>query len=91
VVELVKVGIYCERCFRFVRYGREAKGGGLVWIRSCDWCSERLAKAEAEVAQLEALWRTRMCAAPDCSVTFAPAHPKQKFHNDRCRKRTHRR
>jgi hypothetical protein len=87
---VVRIGIYCRNCWRFVEYGREAGPcGGLEWIELCDWCAEREHKARAEVERLEALWATRTCAAEDCDIVFTPAHPKQRFHSDRCRKRTH--
>jgi hypothetical protein len=89
---LVRIGIYCRNCLGFKRFGREAGPcGGLEWIEKCDWCLERERKAQAEVERLELMWASRLCAAPDCGIVFTPAHPKQRFHSDRCRKRTHRR
>jgi hypothetical protein len=91
-VELVRIGIYCRTCFAFKRFGREAGPcGGLEWIDKCDRCLERERKKLAEVERLELMWASRLCAAPDCGVVFTPAHPKQRFHSDACRKRTHRR
>jgi len=89
---VVRIGIYCRR-FRGLRgFGREAGPcGGLEWIDLCDSCAERDRKARTEVERLEALWRARECAASDCRVVFVPARVGQRFHDDRCRKRTHRR
>ncbi len=90
---MTRAGVYCPKCLGFRRYGKEAgPGGGLVWLdEPCDWCAEREAKAAVEVAKLEAMWAVRECAAPDCSVVFTPATSTQRFHDDACRKRTHRR
>jgi hypothetical protein len=74
---------------RFLRYANGWTGDVIEWLPACDWCLGQMAKAEAEVARLEALWRARECAADDCQVVFEPAHPKQRYCGDRCRKRTH--
>jgi hypothetical protein len=55
----------------------------------CDWCAEREGKRAAELDRLERLWAARTCAVDDCQVVFVPSVPKQRFHSDRCRKRTH--
>ena len=68
------------------RWGQEPR-----WLTRCDRCLERERLERAELARLEALWVARECAAPDCSVVFVPSVPKQRFHDDRCRKRTHHR
>jgi hypothetical protein len=88
---MTRVGIYCRRCFRFVRHGAETELGGLVWLdEPCEWCAERERVKRAEVQRLEELWAARECAAPDCSEVFTPARVGQRFHDERCRKRTHR-
>lgn len=90
-VALTRIGIYCWRCFGFRGYGPDTGpgGGGITWIEACDWCLERERKARSEVERLEEMWSARECAADDCSAVFTPSAPKQRFHSDRCRKRTH--
>jgi hypothetical protein len=86
---MVRIGRYCRVCWRFVEYG--PKGSGLEWLEDpCDWCVERERKREAELKRLVQMWALRECAAPDCSEVFAPATTRQRFHDDRCRKRTQR-
>jgi hypothetical protein len=63
------------------------------WIRVCDRCRQREAKERAErerLAQLEALWAARQCAAEGCSIVFAPAKAGQRFCCEAHRKRAHR-
>jgi hypothetical protein len=88
---LTRIGIYCARCFGFRGYWPDTGpgGGGLEWIPACDWCAQREAERQAQVERLEEMWAARECAAPDCSVVFVPATTQQRFHTDRCRKRTH--
>jgi hypothetical protein len=85
-----RTAIYCGECFGFRGYRPGWTGDVIEWI-TCDWCVANERRKQAEVERLELLWASRQCAAPACSVVFAPAHPKQRFHDDRCRKRTHRR
>jgi len=86
---LVRLGIYCRSCFRFVEHGPEAGPCPVPeWIEQCDWCVERLASAEAERERRERMWAPRLCAAPDCNVLFAPSHPKQRYCTGTCRNRT---
>jgi hypothetical protein len=87
---MVRIGISCAHCLRFVAYGPEAGPcPEPEWIEKCDWCLERERKAQSEVERLEQMWAARECVAPDCAVVFVPAQAKQRFHSDRCRKRTH--
>lgn len=88
----MKLSRCCRRCFRFIEFGPDVGPcGGLEWIEVCSWCAEREVERRAEVERLEAMWAARVCAAEDCEIVFSPSHPKQRFHDDRCRKRTHRR
>jgi hypothetical protein len=74
---------------RFLAYADGWRGDVIEWVPACDWCQVRIAERQAQVERLEALWSARECAAPDCSVVFTPRTTTQRFHDDRCRKRTH--
>src|SRR5215218_9946958 len=82
--------LYCRNCHGYLE-SVEWRGDVLVWIEACDRCLSRQHEREAELAQLEEMWAARVCAAPDCSEVFTPARVGQRFHDERCRKRTHRR
>jgi hypothetical protein len=90
-VDVVRIGVYCESCFRWLRYGREAGPcGGIEWIAACYWCLHRQRSKRAEVERLREMWSARECEAPGCSVVFTPGRAGGRFCSDRCRKRAHR-
>jgi hypothetical protein len=90
--ELIRIAVYCENCFGFIRFGPE--GGPCpepIWIERCDRCLAGAAEKEAMDQQKAEMWAPLECAAPDCQIVFTPRKVGQRFHDDRCRKRTHRR
>jgi hypothetical protein len=74
-----RTALYCGRCLRFLAYSDGWTGDVIEWVAACDWCMDRLAKAEAERRRKVELWAMRECAAPDCSATFRPAHPEAEL------------
>jgi hypothetical protein len=90
--ELIRIAVYCENCFGFIRFGPE--GGPCpepIWIERCDRCLARAAEKEAEQERKREIWVPRECAAPDCQIVFEPRKAGQRFCCDKHRKQTHRR